>query len=153
MRTAFWECPWQQALSGSRILNIIGKVNIEYNELEKFGIGLLITYAEMFKCNRLKTYIRIRWYASKVNDIADGLTWLRRNPNVARGSSKTAYIKEAADTCGVTPESIMRRRIDSNNDMALIKLRVFLQTYREIKNKVEQVKRPAIANKFYKEDT
>jgi hypothetical protein len=71
------------AISGSRILNIIGKVNILYNELEKFGIGLLITYAEMFKCKRLRTYIRIRWYGSKVNDIADSITWLIRNPNVA----------------------------------------------------------------------
>ena len=49
-----------------RILNILGKQKIAYGDLEKFGIGMLITYGEIIVCYKLKRYIQIRWFGSDV---------------------------------------------------------------------------------------
>ena len=53
-----------------RILNILGKQKIAYSDLEKFGIGMLITYGEIIVCDRLKRYIRIRWFGSDAEHMA-----------------------------------------------------------------------------------
>ena len=124
-----------------RILNILGKEHIAYGELEKFGLGMLITYGEIFVCDRLKKYIRIKWFGSKVNDMADGITWLRRNPGAVGKDTRLAYLTEAAKTCGVTVQSITRREIDPDNDVALSELRrKYIHKYMDITQRLELLK-------------
>jgi hypothetical protein len=123
-----------------RILNILGKKQIEYGELEKFGLGMLITYGEIFRCEKLTSYVRIKWFGSKVNDMADGITWLRRNPGAVCKDTRLTYLSEAAKTCGVTVKSITRRKIYPNNDLALSELRVYIHKYKDITRRLEDLK-------------
>ena len=123
-----------------RILNIQGKKHIEYGELEKFGIGMLMAYGEIFRCDKLIGYVRIKWFGSKIDDMADGITWIRRNHNVVCTDTRLAYLSEAAKTCGVTVKSITRRRIDPNNDIALAELRSYLRKYKEMTQRKENLK-------------
>jgi hypothetical protein len=122
-----------------RILNILGKQTVAYGDLEKFGIGMLITYGEIIVCSKLKRYIQIRWFGSDVDHMAEGITWLRRNPYAACEATRLAYLTEAANTCGVSVSALTERAINSNSCTALIELRDYISKYMEISRKPEQV--------------
>ena len=97
-----------------------------------------MAYGEIFRCDKLTGYVRIKWFGSKIDDMADGITWIRRNPDVVCMDTRLAYLSEAAKTCGVTVKSITRRRIDPNNDRALSELRAYLKNYKDIKQRLEE---------------
>jgi len=123
-----------------RILNILGKQKIAYGDLEKFGIGMLITYGEIIVCDKLKKYIQIRWFGSDVEHMADGITWLRRNPYAACKATRLAYLTEAANTCGVSVASLTGRDINPNSYVALGELRDYISKYMEVTRKLERLK-------------
>ena len=72
--------------------------------------------------------------------MADGITWLRRNPGAVCKDTRLAYLSEAAKTCGVTVQSIIRRKIDPNNDVALSELRAYVHKYMDITQRLEHLK-------------
>jgi len=123
-----------------RILNILGKQKIAYGDLEKFGIGMLITYGEIIVCYKLKRYIQIRWFGSDVEHMAEGITWLRRNPYAACQATRLAYLTEAANTCGVSVAALTGRDINPNSCIAMQELRDYISKYREVNRKIEQLK-------------
>ena len=122
-----------------RILNILGKQKIAYGDLEKFGIGMLITYGEIIVCYKLKRYIQIRWFGSDVEHMAEGITWLRKNPYAACNATKLAYLTEAANTCGVSVSALTGRDINSNSCVAIVELRDYIRECMEVNRKTEQV--------------
>ena len=122
-----------------RILNILGKQTVAYGDLEKFGIGMLITYGEIIVCNKLKRYIEIRWFGSDVEHMAEGITWLRKNPYAACNATKLAYLTEAANTCGVSVSALTGRDINSNSCIAIVELRDYISKCMEVSRKTEQV--------------
>ena len=138
-----------------RILNILGKQKIAYGDLEKFGIGMLITYGEIIVCDKLRKYIKIRWFGSDVEHMTEGITWLRRNPYAACKATRLAYLTEAANTCGVSVSELTGRDINPNSCIALRELRDYISKCREVNRKIEQVKernKPSIVVNLIKAD-